>query len=66
MKFVKRSEKIGAVTPNQPKTPIVGVRLAPPLRKPLERHAAERGLTLSDVFREAVEEYIENHGLNDE
>ena len=64
MSFVKQGAKIPAVTPNQPKTKIAGVRLAPELREPLERYGKERGLSLSDVVREAVAEFIERHGLN--
>ena len=45
--------------PNQPKTKNCVVRLAPELREPMEQEARERGLSLSDVIREAVKEHIE-------
>ena len=66
MRFVKQGEKIDAVPPNQPATPIVGVRLAPTKREPLERHAKARGLSLSDIVREAIDEYIDRRNLRAE
>lgn len=52
--------------PNQPKTKNMVVRLGPDLREPLEREAEERGLSLSDVVREAVAEHVERRESGDD
>ena len=58
MTGIQQTARIGRV-PNQPKTKNCVVRLAPELREPMEQEARERGLSLSDVIREAVKEHIE-------
>jgi antitoxin component of RelBE/YafQ-DinJ toxin-antitoxin module len=44
--------------PNQPATPLVAFRCPPELRSTLERIAAERGMTLSDLIRIILAEYV--------
>ena len=59
MTFVKQRAKIGPVAPNQPKTPMRGVRLPPSLWDAVQREAQERGVYASDVMREAIVEHVE-------
>jgi predicted HicB family RNase H-like nuclease len=56
MTGTQQTARIGVV-PNQPKTKNCVVRLAPDLREPMEEEARRRGLSLSDVIREAVKEH---------
>ena len=44
--------------PNQPKTPLRNVRVADPLWLAAQTKAAEKGETLSDVLRRALERYV--------
>ena len=59
MRNVQHREKIGTVSPNQPKTPMRGVRLPPALWDAVQREAQERGVYASDVMREAIAEHVE-------
>ena len=59
MTFVKQRAKISPVSPNQPKTPMRGVRLPPALWDAVQREAQERGVYASDVMREAIAEHVE-------
>jgi antitoxin component of RelBE/YafQ-DinJ toxin-antitoxin module len=47
--------------PNQPKTPKRGVRIADDLWRAAQRVAADRGETLTDVIRRALEQYVREH-----
>ena len=51
------AESIGTV-PNQPKTPMLSVRIATPLREAVKAEAKRRGETYTDVVRRAFELYI--------
>jgi predicted HicB family RNase H-like nuclease len=44
--------------PNQPKTPITGVRIPLDLKAAAQAKAAERGESLSDVVRRGLVEYV--------
>ena len=44
--------------PNQPKTPIRAVRVGVALWEAAQATASERGETVSDVVRRALEEYV--------
>lgn len=50
-----------ASVPNQPRTPIRGVRVSDDLWKEAQRVAAERGETVSDEVRRALERYVKRH-----
>ena len=45
------------VAPNQPKTPQRTIRISDDLWARAQRRAAERGETLTDVVRRALEDY---------
>lgn len=47
--------------PNQPKTPMRGVRLDDDLWTRLGKAAEQRGVYRSDIIREAVVEYLARH-----
>jgi hypothetical protein len=47
--------------PNQPKTPKRGARIADDLWRAAQRVAADRGETLTDVIRRALEQYVREH-----
>lgn len=44
--------------PNQPKTPIRTIRVGDPLWEAAQEVAAERGESVSDVVRRALERYV--------
>lgn len=48
------------VSPNAPKTPMHSFRVNHELWRAAKAKAAERGETLTDVLREALEEYVED------
>ena len=56
----KRDDTLGAV-PNKPKTPIRGVRIPDNLWQEAQRTAAERGESVSDEVRAALERYVKRH-----
>ena len=64
MTFVKQRAKIPPV-PNQPKTPVRGVRLDPALWDAVQREAKERGVYASDVIREALADRYGGRGYED-
>ena len=43
--------------PNQPKSPILGVRLPPELKDWVERHAAQQGTNASALVRDLIAQY---------
>lgn len=51
------AESIGIV-PNQPKTPMLSVRIPTPLRESVKAEAKQRGETVTDVVRRAFELYV--------
>lgn len=51
-----------AVSPNQPKTPARPVRIDDDTWDAVKAEAAERGVTASDVVREAIAEHLEQRG----
>lgn len=44
--------------PNRPKTPARAVRISEPLWRAAQERAAERGETVTDVIRRALERYV--------
>jgi predicted transcriptional regulator len=65
MTFVKQGCEDSPV-PNQPKTPMRGLRLDPDLWDAVQREAQERGVSASDVMREAIREHIDRREGDDE
>lgn len=47
------------VSPNQPKTPVRALRLDDDTWDAVKAEAVERGITASDVVREALQEHLE-------
>jgi len=47
--------------PNQPKTPLMAVRVERELQDRLKEIASMQGRTISDVARDALREYVEHH-----
>jgi len=52
--------------PNQPATPKRGVRIPDELWQAAMRVARDRGETLSQVIRRALERYVRQHPLDDD
>ena len=50
-----------AGVPNQPKTPLRSLRVATELWEAAKAAAAERGETVTDVLRAALERYVKAH-----
>jgi predicted DNA-binding protein len=48
--------------PNQPKTPILGVRLPTHTREALQREAEEKGKNLSELVRGILERHAKRNG----
>jgi Arc/MetJ-type ribon-helix-helix transcriptional regulator len=46
--------------PNSPKTPLRSIRVPDPLWKAAQERAAERGESVSDVIRAALERYVKS------
>ena len=44
--------------------PFVGVRLPPPMLAAAKAYAAEKGLTLSGLIRDALADHLERDGVN--
>lgn len=55
-----------ARVPNQPSTPKRGVRVPEYLWRAAQRVARDRGETLSDVIRRALERYVRQYPLDDD
>ena len=51
-----------STVPNKPKTPIRGVRVPDDLWTKAQRVAADRGESVSDEVRRALERYVKRHG----
>lgn len=45
--------------PNQPKTPIRGIRIPNELWEQAQRYAATDGITVSEIVRRCLENYVE-------
>jgi antitoxin component of RelBE/YafQ-DinJ toxin-antitoxin module len=52
--------------PNQPATPNRAIRVPDDLWWAAQRVAKDRGETVSDVVRRALERYVRTHPLNDD
>lgn len=50
------------VMPNAPKTPLRSIRVNDALWKAAQEKAAERGESVSDVIRAALERYVKSRG----
>lgn len=50
------------VVPNKPKTPIASFRIPEDLRKQAQAKAQSEGITLTDVVRKALEQYVSPGG----
>lgn len=48
--------------PNAPKTPLRSIRVPDALWKAAQEKAAERGESVSDVIRAALERYVKSRG----
>ena len=51
------------VVPNQPKTPLRAFRIPDEIYNVLKAKAADEGRTVTDVVREALRAYIQQHNL---
>lgn len=47
------------MAPNQPKTPVLAVRIAEATQERLRDEAARTGVTVSDVIRAAIDAYLD-------
>lgn len=56
------TDNVGDV-PNQPRTPASSFRLGDELTEPLKELATARGVTVTDVVREALREYLAHLGM---
>lgn len=50
--------------PNQPKTPIVGVRVPADIQAELRRIAAEEQVTLTELMLEAITDLLHKRGID--
>lgn len=55
----------GSAVPNQPATPTHSVRVPEELWEAALRIASDRGETVSDVIRRALERYVRAHPLEE-
>lgn len=55
------ADRIGGV-PNQPRTPSRNVRVSDELWEAAKQQASERGETVADVIRRALEVYVRSDG----